>query len=1278
MGATLAETLAEIDAEAAAQQSAPVPPRVAPPRAAPAAKPKATPAKEGAFTKIGRALNTAQRAITPGSPESLKLSESVAAGVVRAPGQFVGGMFDSMGDAGRFVSDNISPEFTRKVGVTLATYGGPGKTLANVQGASMVMRQGGASLADTLSARKTLGQVGYPGVNQFVTEGIATTAPMVVTGGAGIAPRIAAAAVGGAIGMEGKDLKDRAKNAAIAGALEVGGEAVIGGVKMLAKSIKQATPTEAATDALDRAFATKRTEDARYAAAEAQTKGEPLEPSPQEELPVGTRKGDAGEPSLTDDANHALEVSGSPERIDVAAGPELSPTGKILVSPEAKAAVDDAGYGRAFAAKVEGMEPDAVIFKEVDELGGQRVVGSMPVNDLQALSDDVARLMEDPASINLKAPGEHGQWTMTQLGASYDTAAVLRAIVERVPGNTTKMTDKLVMEQASAAASVLGQSTDDALAFARSVAGDQTDATVALKTVQTIWTKMGDELSAFMDTPWATAGDDVVEAAMAKVHNLQMFSMAMEEAKAGAGRALRTLSLPDADTYLAAARRAAKDPSAKPAPLAPDNPPPLPRTREELDQWLQMWDALKDNPQGQAAFLKGIREYPSGSLYLRTSFANFFTGSILSAPKTILMNVFGPAVMGGLRTLERTSGAAFNAVNPLLSKAERAGALAAAQAAPTAYIQTLADIGDAFKFAAASIRQEGRQVLGGANPVDLGSGTLFVPEPMIKAAQADGKSGKIYHLGNLINYWPRAVWAMHGTTNEFATLLAYRGEVRAAAMMEAHELGLKGPDWQAHVTKRVTDSIDNSDGAAMNAQALDEANRTTMTRATNEEYNKGAASVVSTVQKWRQQVPELRYVLPVFQVPANALGETLRRLPGINFLLRETRQELSGTLGPMRQAEAYGRMQLGAGLLVGGAILARQGILTGAGPQDPTDRRVWLETHQPYSMRVGDQWVAYDKMDPAGPLLALTAGYFDHSVYKGTDQDMTLAAVGALAQYFKDKAAVQGIADLLNFGGDPRDQATLTRRASSVVKGFIPAFVNVARVANDGDLRVKRNTWDYIRDALPGVSTSLDPVRNILGENVHKPQDTVTEAMLPVTLSPVNTYAKDPVLDEIDRLYQKTGYTPGLLSPAFGGQARYDMRDAKLENGYSLYDAMMKARLTATVDGLTLREALNELINSTEYNDSVDGTGKVQDSDSEAFDSRGGMVQRVFTTYNKAAKAEVAASSTMARKWIATSQAKTQHNDQLRGVALPDLVKNPALLDSLGIDISSYEEALAQ
>jgi hypothetical protein len=128
-------------------------------------------------------------------------------------------------------------------------------------------------------------------------------------------------------------------------------------------------------------------------------------------------------------------------------------------------------------------------------------------------------------------------------------------------------------------------------------------------------------------------------------------------------------------------------------------------------------------------------------------------------------------------------------------------------------------------------------------------------------------------------------------------------------------------------------------GAATDHGMLDAAERTTLTGQVGSDGNL-ARKFATGVQTLRHDYPLMRFILPVFNVPANGLGETLKRVPGINLLPGMTQHaaDLSGENGAVSQAEAHGRTLLGGAFLSAGYLMNQAGMLTGSGPQDRKDR----------------------------------------------------------------------------------------------------------------------------------------------------------------------------------------------------------------------------------------------------------------------------------------------------------------------------------------------------
>lgn len=1281
------------------------------------------------------------------SPSTLKLRaerkagfqgavKGIEAGLARVPGEAIGSAIDAFSDVTKAAEKQTS---------TMPAWSNPISAYHAIGGRAIDTKPFG-SAADLLSARDTLGKYGNEGVNQATavlgslvigTEGLLATKafralPELLQGTAAFAGATAIVAhpdderfanalqslglhngFNDWLGAHGKDepaMEARFKNSVdslLPGALAEAFFRTSKWVYTVAKAGERpgVVAEKAASHATDPVAPMVQEEfpatdpgvaEARQAAVEAVAKLAP-EAAPAEAKITVTPASIAQE--------HARDVSALETQAGDAAKSKLPPT-------------DPAAIDAMKAAEAEGGG-DVVV--AVDTGTGPRPVYTTPKADFDAFAEEVRIQRNRPAetrdltgSGDQTAQREVGQWKVSQLGSADNVSAILRATVDRVAELEGQATvrgaedatrlrprkDADLMQFAQEAANAIGQDPTAILAEAQRVAGNTRDLDTSVKAQQTLWTRMADDLDKLVNRDTGALTDEELTEAITQIHNVTTMTSHFLDVKTGLGRAERSLRLPDADTYLASF-----DKEQLPKDVPPGTPvgggklpasgdpqsvlPPLPRNREEVRDWLDLWGSAKGNPRQRLRNLETLLKLPSGLKYLRTSLANLFTANVLSGMPSVFMNIVGPGFIGVLRTFEKISGAGMAAlVAPTVARlgigsADRAGLLSTAKNAGQAYALTLTDASDILHFAAQAARTNSSVLGGGRSAEDVATSIGPITDAMLRAAGGGSGPQFLYKLGNAINLWPRVFQKVNGGLDELSNRASYLGEVRLNAMNVADAKGLQGQEAKDFVQDQLRRSIDRY-GHATNQPLLREAQRTTFTGPVGKEGGlaRKASSFVSLA---RSVAPELRYILPVFTVPANALGETLRRVPILNVAFQENREELLGMHGAIRQAESYGRMMTGAASLIAGFGLARSGVLTGPGPSNPADRKTWAEKYPiPYAIRLGGEWVQYSRYDVIGGMLGMMATLYDKTVNRPQDQEfenLMIAGVAGMAQFFKDKAALQGMADVFNFGSDPQQSASIMARitGTAVERMVIPNWVTqLGRNQVDDQSRVKKTWGDYLMDGLPYTSQELDPVRNTLGEPVHKPQDSLAENIVPITMSPVVPYEKDPVIDEQSRLYEITGYAGGAATQTELSHGAFDATKLKLEDGRSLMDAWVAARMTPmdSLDGLTVRQALQELFSSDDYREAVDGDasgGKTIDGDR----TRGSLVSELFAKANKEAKQLVAQKSPMAKRYLAVAEAKKSNDDRLRAYPAGDLAKNPDLLKSLGIDIQDYEDKVA-
>lgn len=1268
-------------------------------------KPPATTAGETAPV-MPRANVPTPQPPEPGAPQQEQgffskawdVTKGLATGLIRSPGQAVGGVMDA-------AQDLATVPLTAGRAKTLALPYQPGGMGDYMITQNMSHR---ASMADILSARKYLGDFGNNSVNQ-ATANIAS----LVIGGEALAgtkafqmlPKMVrgATAFGAATGLlQGADHADErlvnslqalgvhseftdwlASNPKDESALEArfknAVDGTIGGAvgDMVFKGARYAY--KLAKGAPDAAAALKEATKAADAVVPDAAK-----PSEMQTQAVSGRASFTSNP-----ASIAMEHTAEMSSIDADAT-------KAFAAKHGRpdpAMADTAAEAQRLSAAGTPANPREVVF-QVKAAGtssdGWRTVGKMDKEDLQRFYDEagkytgLAHTALDVTEANAPEVFQGiGQIKLSTFNSPDDVAPFMRAILDSSPKMDRPMSDVDLNKQVAVAAAHMGLDKNATGAFLQNFANEASRLPQAVGIARANWQGMVEAVNHNAGRGVSSLNEDELRYALDTVFTARSWGAHILDIKAGLGRGLRAWQLPaiNPDSYFQqfGSEEAFKGGSG----ILPEGQdaagmlPPLPRNLKELDNFYKLWNAAGDDMASRAALLQGKNIIPAPGWYVRNSLANFYVGSLL-AGKAIVKGFTMPAFLGAMQTVERVSGAALMAINPMVDATSRQDAGAIAKATAQSYFQTIGDFASAFRYSIQSTRNGGQTVIGGGySAKDAAARTGPITQEMLDASQKPGDLR--YQLGNAINVWPRAVFSIIGGHDELTKRLSYLGRIRMQSMVYGLRNGMKGQDLDDFVRGSLQDAVDPSTQAATYPDVLNEAARTSnMNRAQGP-----AVTALNFLNQSRRAVPELRYILPVLDVPASGLGEALRRLPGVSYAFQETRDDLLGNSGSIRQAEAYGRWITGATLLGTGFGMARSGLITGAGPERPSDKQAWMNMgFQPYSIKnpITGNWVSYKDWEPLGTILGIMGTAFDHSVHHAED-DQThsaiLASIAALAEYSKEKAAMQGVSNLLNFGDPDTSSSYFERLAGATASGFVPAFVRYMRNATDENLRsTKEGWWTQVLNSIPGASQSLPPLRNFLGEPVHTPNDaTNLYGLLPMTFASAHHTGQDPVTDELHKIYELTGYVPPMAHPQELSRGTYDPQQIHLEDGQQMFDRFVANRMLPNpyLDGKDTHGALQTLFASDEYKSAVYGS-PARAVDAVGDPSKLRMVANVFGIANKYSRAKLASESDIARKYIAVGEAKSDSPDLLRTYSADDLVKTPTLFHALGIPIDAYED----
>ena len=120
------------------------------------------------------------------------------------------------------------------------------------------------------------------------------------------------------------------------------------------------------------------------------------------------------------------------------------------------------------------------------------------------------------------------------------------------------------------------------------------------------------------------------------------------------------------------------------------------------------------------------------------------------------------------------------------------------------------------------------------------------------------------------------------------------------------------------------------------------------------------------------QTPIMRPFFPFVKTGHNIMIFAGQHVPVLNRFLSEYKTVMRGD-DEYAKAIMRGRESFGRYMIMAGGLAAYNGLITGNGPVDPDARKNWLRTHQPRSIKIGNNWIRYDRIEPLGQILAGTA-----------------------------------------------------------------------------------------------------------------------------------------------------------------------------------------------------------------------------------------------------------------------------------------------------------------
>ena len=448
-------------------------------------------------------------------------------------------------------------------------------------------------------------------------------------------------------------------------------------------------------------------------------------------------------------------------------------------------------------------------------------------------------------------------------------------------------------------------------------------------------------------------------------------------------------------------------------------------------------------------------------------------------------------------------------------------------------IGTMTSLKDAFRYGGKALFTDGQtgQWMGKTgSKVDAGGGPRPMITPEAFGVQSDTVAGKTV---SAIGHAFRVPFKVLGAGDEFMKTMIYRGELMALISREARSQNIPKDQLQSFFEKMAANPPKQ-----LQVQAADMALWSTF-------QDKGGV-ISRQMSQWRNN-PEinvagrflLTMVFPFVKTPSRILNYIGEHSPFAMTQKKFWAELNSGD--PARASIAKAKLATGTASMAIFSDMADNGIITGAPPRNPAEREAWVAAgNQPYSIKVGDKWYSYNRMDPIGAMMGVSADLatLAHR-YELSDADMNemseiaSGAVLALANVVINKNYMQGLAKTLNAISDPDRYGKWW--AIGMGSTFLPAHSfaqNYTRTwVDDGTYRQINDLHDAYQAKLGKMAQRLTPVRDIWGRpmQARSGYGKLYDFLTPVTTKPVK---EEPIGTELVRLARSPYLAPGQAVPS--------------------------------------------------------------------------------------------------------------------------------------------------
>jgi hypothetical protein len=286
--------------------------------------------------------------------------------------------------------------------------------------------------------------------------------------------------------------------------------------------------------------------------------------------------------------------------------------------------------------------------------------------------------------------------------------------------------------------------------------------------------------------------------------------------------------------------------------------------------------------------------------------------------------------------------------------------------------------------------------------------------------------------------------------DEFAKSVVVTMEVGAHAYRNGKAMGLEGEELQTFIQQQ-TDDL----GSASWSQAFGKAEELTF------QGQRGlvAQKIAGSGHKLRQ-FKGARWVLPFVETPAAIFEQGIKRTPVLGAILDYAESRRSGMNivdAGMTPTIARQLIAMGGLAMLWDAVGDDEPWLTGADTiADSKSRDLSYRARPPMSLRIGDQWYSYARIEPFATAIASTA-----DAVKGIQNGKYYKPLTGLVQQAKEKSYLDGLGDAIDAvqGAAEGDLSATEQWGSKFAASWVPNLYRQTVRAGEGEMDENR-MWD--------------------------------------------------------------------------------------------------------------------------------------------------------------------------------------------------------------------------